>query len=91
MNVEQISIYLDVLKQTTFAIIPLAIVFFVYELILIKLPITKKLSILFGLVVTFVGLYMFLFSIEFGITEMGTYIFYGCTSLKTVSLSNLII
>jgi len=74
VNVEQISIYLDVLKQATFAIVPLAIVFFVYELILIKLPVTKKLSILFGLVVTFVGLYMFLFSIEFGITEMGTYI-----------------
>lgn len=73
-NLEQISIYLDVLKQTSFAIIPLAIVFFMYELILIKLPLSKKLSILLGLFVTFLGLYMFIFSIEFGITEMGTYI-----------------
>ena len=74
VGVEQLSIYLDVLKQTSYAIIPLALVFFIYELILIKLPIAKKLSILLGLVVTFVGLYMFLFSIEFGISEMGTHI-----------------
>lgn len=69
---ENYSIFISVLKQTTLAIIPLTIVFFVYDLILIKLPISKKLSLLFGLIVTFVGLYLFLFSIEFGISNMGT-------------------
>lgn len=71
---ENLSIYLSVLKQATLAIVPLTIVFFVYELILIKLPIARKLSILLGLIITFLGLYMFLFSIEFGITEMGSQI-----------------
>ena len=71
-KIEDISIFLDVLKQASLAIIPLTIIFFVYELILIKLPLSKKLSILMGLMITFLGLYMFLFSIEFGISEMGT-------------------
>ena len=42
VNAENISIYLDVLKQTAYAIIPLTLVFFVYELILIKLPVAKS-------------------------------------------------
>lgn len=71
---QNVSIFLSVLKQTTLAIVPLTVVFFIYELILIKLPIVKKLSLLFGLMVTFAGLYLFLFSIDFGISAMGTYI-----------------
>lgn len=70
--VQNVSIFVSVLKQTTLAIIPLTLIFFVYDILLIKLPIGKKLSLLFGLMVTFVGLYMFLFSIDFGITNMGT-------------------
>lgn len=69
---ENYSIFVSVLKQTTLAIIPLTIVFFIYDLILIKLPIGKKLSLLVGLVITFVGLYLFLFGIDFGISNMGT-------------------
>lgn len=74
LNSETLSIFLSVLKQTTFAIVPLMIVFFIYDLLLIKLPLRKKLSILIGLMVTFVGLYLFLFSIDFGISEMGSQI-----------------
>lgn len=74
LNSETLSIFLSVLKQTTFAIVPLMIVFFVYDLLLIKLPLRKKLSILIGLMVTFLGLYLFLFSIDFGISEMGSHI-----------------
>lgn len=68
---ENLSIYLSVLRQTALAIVPLTLVFFVYDLMLIKLPVAKKLSLLTGLLVTFAGLYLFLFSIEFGITDMG--------------------
>lgn len=71
---QDISIFLSVLKQTTFAIVPLTIIFFIYDLILIKLPIRKKCSILAGLMITFLGLYLFLFSIDFGISEMGSQI-----------------
>ena len=73
-SLENVSIFISVLKQTTLAIIPLTIVFFVYEMLLIKLPVGKKLSLLLGVCITFIGLYLFLFSIDFGITEMGTHI-----------------
>ena len=85
---ENVSIFLSVLKQTTLAIVPLAIVFYIYDLILIKLPIGKKLSLMIGLCITFVGLYLFLFSIDFGITAMGTQI--GCF-VQTLSLPMVIL
>ena len=88
VDIEQVSIYLSVLKQTSFAIIPLTLVFYVYDLILIKLPLTKKISILKGLIITFVGLYMFLFSIEFGISEMGTHI---GNFIQTISLPKVVL
>lgn len=90
---ETVSIFVSVLKQTTLAIIPLTIVFFVYELLLIKLPISKKLSLLVGLVITFLGLYLFLFSIDFGISAMGTHIgkFIETLSLPLVILFCVII
>ncbi len=71
ITIEELSIYLEVLKNAAFAIIPLALVFYLYDLILIKLPMRRKLQLLFGLIVTFVGLYLFLFGIEFGISNMG--------------------
>ncbi len=93
INSEALSIYLAVLKQTTYAIVPLTLIFFVYELFLIKLPVAKKLSILSGLLVTFVGLYMFLFSIEFGISAMGAEIgkFIQTLSLPMVVLFCVVI
>lgn len=74
VSLETVSIFVSVLKQTTLAIVPLAIVFLIYDLILIKLPLGKKLSLFLGLLITFIGLYLFLFSIDFGISEMGTQI-----------------
>ncbi len=85
---ENISIFVSVLKQTTLAIIPLAFVFFLYDLLMIKLPIGRKLSLLIGICITFVGLYLFLFSIDFGITAMGTQI--GCF-IQTLSLPMVIV
>lgn len=71
MNIQEISVYLEVLRNAAFAIIPLALVFYLYDLILIKLPIRRKLELIVGLLITFVGLYLFLFGIEFGISDMG--------------------
>ena len=68
---ENVNIFVDVLKNTALAIIPIAAVFFIYDMILIKLPFRKILSFIIGLVVTFVGLYLFLFGIDFGISQMG--------------------
>lgn len=86
VNNEIISIYLDVLSQTALAIVPLAVVFFIYDIIILKLPINQKISLIFGMVVTFVGLYLFLFSIEFGITNMGKQIGNFIETLNTASV-----
>ena len=93
LELESISIFASVLKQTTLAIVPLTVIFFVYDLLLIRLPIGKKLSLLLGICVTFAGLYLFLFSIDFGITEMGTQIgkFVQTLSLPYVILFCVII
>lgn len=88
-----VSIFVSVLKQATLAIVPLAIVFFLYDLFMIKLPIRKKVSLVVGMVITFIGLYLFLFSIDLGITEMGTNIgkFIETLSLPMVILVCLVI
>lgn len=67
-----LNIFLTVFKSAMLAVIPLAVVFYVYDLLLIKLPGRKKLEFAVGLLITFAGLYMFLFGIEYGISEMGT-------------------
>lgn len=69
--VSNVNIFIDVLKNTSLAIIPIATVFFIYDMILIKLPFRKILSFIIGLCITFIGLYLFLFGIDFGISEMG--------------------
>lgn len=74
VTTEKVNIFIDVLKNTALAVFPLIFVFFVYDLMFIKLPIRRRLELAIGLVVTFVGLYLFLFGIDFGISEMGTQI-----------------
>jgi len=74
ISIEELNVFLDVLRNAAFAVIPLALVFYLYDLILIKLPMRKKMELLIGLLVTFVGLYLFLFGIEFGISDMGHHI-----------------
>ena len=69
--VSDVNIFIDVLKNTALAIVPIAGVFFIYDMILIKLPARKVLSFIIGLIITFVGLYLFLFGIDFGISQMG--------------------
>ena len=66
------SIFVQVLYNTTMAIVPLVSVFYLFQIIFIKLPRKKKLSLILGVIVTFVGLYLFLFSIDYGIIEMGS-------------------
>ncbi len=68
----ELNIFIDVFKNTALAIVPLSAVFFIYDMILIKLPFRKILSFIIGLLITFVGLYLFLFGIDFGISAMGT-------------------
>lgn len=71
-NSETVNIFVETLKRTALGIIPLTLVFFVYEVIFIKLPHKKKIGLIFGIITTFVGLYLFLLGIELGIEKMGS-------------------
>lgn len=64
-------LWLETLKDVSFSLFPLFIAFFVFEVIFIKISKTERIKLLIGAVVTFVGLYLFLFGIEFGLTNMG--------------------
>lgn len=66
------SIFVQVLYGTFMAIVPLVALFYIFQIIYIKLPKKKKVSLFVGVLVTFVGLYMFLFSINFGLLQMGS-------------------
>ena len=73
-NSKSVNILISALKQSSLAIIPLTIVFYLYDLLFIKLPGRRKLELLVGLILSFGGLFLFLFGIEFGIEKMGTVI-----------------
>ncbi len=68
---QNLNIFISVLKNSLFAIVPLAIIFLIYDLILIKLPLRKKLKFCAGLGITFIGLFLFMFGIDYAFTGMG--------------------
>jgi len=67
---ENLNIFMSTLKQTYMSILPITLIFYIYDLLLIKLPAKKKLGFFVGLIVTFIGLYLFLLGIDFGIGRM---------------------
>lgn len=66
-----LSMVLEVFIDVAFSIIPLIIVFFVFEALFIKISKQEKKKLLFGSFITMVGFFLFLFGIEFGLTDMG--------------------
>ncbi len=69
---ENVNIFLSVLRQSYMSILPIIIVFSIYDLLLVRLPLKRKGQLLLGLFVTFAGMYLFLFGIDFGISQMAT-------------------
>lgn len=69
---ESLNIFLDVLLNTMLGMLPLLLIFFIFDICFLKLPKKKKISLTVSSIITFVGLYLFLFGIDFGIMEMGT-------------------
>ncbi|MCR5553436.1 MAG: DUF1538 domain-containing protein [bacterium] len=65
-----LEIALSVLKTSLLSILPLILFFFIYELIFVKLPKQKVKELLFGSLIAFIGLYIFLFGINLGISNM---------------------
>lgn len=67
----QVDLLLDTLISCVTALLPLLLVFFIFDMLFINLPRRKKVSLAFGSFVTFAGLYLFLFGINYGFLEMG--------------------
>lgn len=88
-----VNIFLSSLNQAYMSILPIAFIFLVYDLVFIKLPIKKKLSLFVGLVITFIGLYLFLIGIDFGIGQMATKFgeFLSTLSVPVIILISVII
>lgn len=65
------NIFLEVLIDASISIIPLVAVFFIFDALFLKIPKKKKISLIVGSLITFLGLYLFLFGIDFGLAKMG--------------------
>lgn len=70
-NANEMNLFLDVLINTLLAIIPLVLVFFIFNAFFLKVSRKKKRSLILGSIITFLGLYLFLLGIDLGMIEMG--------------------
>lgn len=66
-----LNIFVQILYNTFMAIIPLVAVFYLFQIIYIRLPKNKKIALAIGVVITFIGLYFFLFGVNYGLLDMG--------------------
>lgn len=66
-----LNVFIDALVDTSLAVLPLVLVFLIFDLAFLKISKKQKLSLFISSVITFVGLYLFLFGIKFGLLSMG--------------------
>lgn len=71
VNSLDLNIFVEVLFDAMLAIIPLVVVFFIFDACFLKVSKKKKVSIIVGNIITFIGLYLFLFGIDLGLLSMG--------------------
>lgn len=71
-QVSSLNIFVDVLFNAMLGMIPLLLIFFIFDICFLKLPKKKKITLTISSVITFVGLYLFLFGIDFCLMEMGS-------------------
>ena len=67
---ESLPLWLETLKDVSFSLLPLLAVFFVFEVIFIKIPWREIKKLILGSIITFIGFYIYLFSIEFGFVDL---------------------
>lgn len=81
-------LWLETLKNVSFSLLPLIIVFFIFELIFIKISWRETKKLIWGSIITFVGFYIYLFSVEFGFTGIAKDIggFLGTTGSLVVTI-----
>ena len=64
-------LWLETLIDVSFSIVPLVVVFFIFEALFIKISKQEKKKLLIGSMITFVGFFLFLYGINFGLSNMG--------------------
>ena len=84
------SLFVETLKDVSFSLFPLFIAFFVFEMIFIKISKTERLKLSLCSLVTFIGLYLFLFGIQFGLSEMGSEFGKALASIDNLTLTIVI-
>jgi len=63
--------YLDVLKSSFISLIPIIIIFMIYQMFLSKEIFKKKLNYMIGIIISFIGLTLFIQGTNIGYTKMG--------------------
>lgn len=58
-------------KEVSIALVPIAVVFFIFQFTVLKLPKTQVIRIIIGIVYTFIGLTLFLTGVNVGFMPMG--------------------
>ncbi|MGM0365076.1 MAG: DUF1538 domain-containing protein [Actinomycetota bacterium] len=62
---------LDIIIEVAIALIPLMVIFLIYQIFFLKLPRTEAKNIMKGMFLTFVGLVMFLYGVHIGFLPTG--------------------
>ena len=71
VGLKDYPLWLETLIDVSLSLLPLVVVFFIFEVFFIKISKQEKKKLLFGSGVTFIGFYLFLFGIELGFSDMG--------------------
>ena len=71
------------LKETAIAMLPIVVIFFLFQFFLLKLPRRSLFKILIGLLYTYVGLVLFLTGVNIGFSTLGAELGAALTAGKT--------
>jgi hypothetical protein len=77
-----INDFIDITKEVFLALIPLLIVFLLFQLVNLKLPKKQLIEVIIGIVLTFLGLAFFIFGVNIGFISNGELIGKGLGELN---------
>jgi hypothetical protein len=75
-------VLLEILAEVAIALAPLLFIFFIYQVFFLKLPKGEVLNISKGILMTFIGLVLFLYGVQIGFMPAGTLIGEALASLS---------
>ncbi len=78
----EFHILLEILVEVAIALVPLLFIFLIYQIFFFKLPKSEVLNISKGILMTFIGLVLFLYGVQIGFMPAGTLIGEALASLS---------